>query len=73
MNIPCKDCIVFAICKSSYIKKIAGCTFLGIDSMYLRCHLFREWYLSEKYAEEITFTEFGLAYYGGNKRPKNKN
>ena len=43
--IPCKDCIVFPICKSISLKKslLTKSTYVQINGLFHKCSLFRNW------------------------------
>lgn len=42
--IPCKDCLIFPMCKSRYIHKPIFTRCLNYTAMKRKCSLFREWF-----------------------------
>lgn len=66
MICPCKDCLVFIICKNRYIKKTKYITYFSFIEMFSSggCDLYREWYhvrIEDNMSnEEITLRIFGL-------------
>jgi len=53
MNIPCKDCLCFPVCKSQAVKEhFKGESYVYLSILNEKCELFSKWYISTRYFGE---------------------